>query len=309
MIDVTPNKVYGASFRYLAAASRPIRGAVTDKVSGKPLAGVMIGVAPNSWEVMATTHTDGEGRYELLGCPKSPTYLISAHPSDTGRYFGVALSETDAPGIGPMTVDIQLPQGIPIRGKVLDERTGEPIAGASVRYFCLDPNPAEAIVWRDSPARSAAITGLDGSFAVAVLPGPGVLAASAPESTGGGRSKPYLPSKVTVKEWDAFIAKYKVPPPQFPPIKKWDDAEKCEVLEYASEISGHSYAPLRLGRFNSLALLHPDEKKDKELKRDLKLRPKDGEQKSKDKDLNLKGTGGSTSPPRMINLKKEGQEP
>jgi hypothetical protein len=93
IIDVTPNKVYGATFRHLAASSRPIRGVVTDKVTGKPLAGVMIRVAPRNEplgvgtplvDFMLTTHTDGQGRYEVVGCPKSPCYKIAAQPPDTG---------------------------------------------------------------------------------------------------------------------------------------------------------------------------------------------------------------------------------
>jgi hypothetical protein len=182
-----------------------------------------------------------------------------------------------------MTVDIQMLQGIPIRGKVLDERTGKAIAGARVSYWCVHPNAAGENAFRAySDVRSNAITGLDGSFAVVAVPGPGIVGAWAPDSTWDGRSqvsKAYRPGKVTAKEWDDFVAKYKVQLGLIPPHKKWDDAEKCEVVEYvAGEFSGSSVGALLFGHFNSLALIHPDEK-DKELKKDLVLRPKEVKEK------------------------------
>ena len=304
-IDITPNKVYGATFRYLAAASRPIRGVVTDKESGKPLAGVMVRVGPSNRRhglpdsLTTATRTDGEGRYQLLGCPKSPAYTIVALPPDTGHYFGVLRKRIpDAPGLGPMTIDVPLPRGIPIRGKLLDERTGKPIPGAKVHYYALQPNAAAILAFGEYDVESRAMTGPDGSFAVAAVPGPGFLGAHAPDNTGPGRggSRKYKRGEVPDKEWDDFVAKYKMPTGVDGMIKnKWA----------AVNIGpGMSIAYVALDCFNSLALLHLD-KKDKERKQDLKMRPLD-KGREQDPKSPLKGTArpGMTGEP-----KKQGQEP
>jgi hypothetical protein len=69
--------LYGASFDYLAVASRPIRGVVRDMETRKPLAGVSVGirVAFNPYPRWITV-TDNNGRYELLGLAKSPRYEL-----------------------------------------------------------------------------------------------------------------------------------------------------------------------------------------------------------------------------------------
>jgi hypothetical protein len=77
----------------------------------------------------------------------------------------------------------------------------------------MHPNAASAIAFADYVfAESSAITSLNGCFAVAALPGPGTLGAVALDSTEHAQSKAYRPGKVTVKNWDDFVAKYKLPP-------------------------------------------------------------------------------------------------
>jgi hypothetical protein len=275
-VEVGPDvpKVYGANFRYLAIASRPVRGVVTDKETGKPLAGVLIRVGrthrtsplgsrllPTGYG-MLTTRTDREGRYQVLGCPKSAGYDIFAQPAETGHHFSALPFEiTDTPGLGPLTVDIKLSPGIPVRGKVLDEQTGKPIPGARVHYYPLDPNPASRAfdyAWTES----SAIAGPDGSFAIVALPGPGIVGAVAPDADAYGRGR------ITLKELDDFSKKHKVP-----------------LSEGNTEdLMGINVGPLVVSVFNPrcfnrATLVHPDEK-DKELKLDLGLRPKEGKEKS-----------------------------
>jgi RNA polymerase sigma factor (sigma-70 family) len=284
-------RVYGATFRYLAATSRPIRGMVTDKETGKPLANVMIRIGRSSGVIktapeMLAAHTDQEGRFEVLGCPKSPTYDVLALPADTGHYFAALLSGfTDTPGVGPLTVNLKLPRGIPVRGRVIDERTGTPILGTRVHYYPLHPNAASHAFAGFTFAESSAIVGPDGSFAVAALPGPGIVGAVAPDSTDRGRSRTYRPSQVTDKEWDDFKARYKLPEDakKHKLGKGFFDDEKAETAEIVQINVAPSLVRslFVLNSFNSLVLLHPSEK-DKELKQDLILRPKQGDEKTKD---------------------------
>jgi hypothetical protein len=123
-----PQRIYGATFEYLAAPSRPIRGVVRVKETGKPVAGVRI-------ETTYTTHaahTDRAGRYELLGYPKSREYRLLAVPVQGEPYFMANASIADTPGLAPLDADIQLARGALVSGRVTDKSTGKPIQGARV---------------------------------------------------------------------------------------------------------------------------------------------------------------------------------
>jgi RNA polymerase sigma factor (sigma-70 family) len=293
-IPIEP-KIYGANFRYLAATSRPIRGVVTDKETSKPLAGVMIrvglnmGTMPLSGDGMYTARTDKEGRFDVLGCPKSPGsgYDIFAQPADAGHYFAVFMSEiTDTPGLGPLTANIKLPRGIPIRGKVLDERTGKPVSGARVHYYPLHPNGASIAFADYAWVESSAIADPSGSYTVTALPGPGILGVVAPDSTANTRSKAYACAELTDKQFDDFVKKYELSSE----TKKFKHIGRPLVFEFGPEeleYADVNVGPLTHGifimnSFNCLALLHPSEK-DKDLKQDLVLlRPNEGNRKLKD---------------------------
>jgi hypothetical protein len=114
---------------------------VRDKESGKPMAGVLIWVQAPIGAVISpvgtnvsrfTARTDREGTYELLGFPKSESYIVYARP-DTGRHFAVGVRFKDREGLGPLMADIKVPAGaLLFRGKVTDKRTGKPVPGARV---------------------------------------------------------------------------------------------------------------------------------------------------------------------------------
>jgi RNA polymerase sigma factor (sigma-70 family) len=258
-ITVVPAKLYGSTFRYLAAASRPIRGVVTDKETGKPLADVVIrvradqGLLPGSG-AMLTTRTDQDGRYELLGCPKSSAYHLVAQPADTGRYFAVIVGVADTPGLTPLMADIKLLPGIVVRGTVRDERTGKPIPGAKVHYYPLNPNAASRDLEDYAWTESAAITGADGSFAVAALPGLGILGAVAPDA------KSYTRRAIGPKELEAFFKKFNA---------ALEEGNTDEFL--VINVGPLTRSVLLQRAYNTLALIHPDEKQ-KELTQDLVLR-------------------------------------
>jgi protocatechuate 3,4-dioxygenase beta subunit len=105
----------------------------------------------------------------------------------------------DAPGLEPLTADAEMVRGLSVRGKVTDKETGKPAAGALVEYYPLYANPSVDKlpgVWHP---RSEATTGADGSYALTVLPGQGVLAV-----TGANRHQ-YMPAFISPSEWKAFF--------------------------------------------------------------------------------------------------------
>jgi RNA polymerase sigma factor (sigma-70 family) len=76
-VELSTLTYYGASFDHLAGPTRPVVGVVRDKDTGKPLAGATVQPLQNAIEVMCGwceslhTLTDKEGRYRLIGLPKS----------------------------------------------------------------------------------------------------------------------------------------------------------------------------------------------------------------------------------------------
>jgi hypothetical protein len=173
-----PGKHHGfglpATFTYVAAAGRRIRGVVRDKVTGRPVAGVRV----KAWDGFVEAVTDKEGRYELTGTAKEPRYTLTARPGAGQHYFSALASSDDTPGLAPVTVHFNLVGGIVLRGRV-KAKSGPKPAVAVVEYHPLFPNPhARKIAPYDRPA-SSAVVGLDGSFRLVVLPGPGVVCVSA----------------------------------------------------------------------------------------------------------------------------------
>jgi hypothetical protein len=240
---------------------------VRDKETGKPMAGVLVGVdvplevgmgatlpPPGTNLPRVTARTDKEGRYEIAGFPKSPSYTVYARP-DTGRHFAVGVRFKDTPGLGPLKADLQVPGGaLVLRGKVTDQRSGKPVPGARVYYLPLFRNPATDKLADYSYFESAATAGPDGSFSLAGLPGLGALAVVAPAADA------YRVAEVTPREIIAFYDKHKEPLPQ----------GGASVYLLRDSKGGMGLIPRRV--FHVLSLIHP-EKKAKEVKQDLVLRP------------------------------------
>jgi RNA polymerase sigma factor (sigma-70 family) len=230
-------KIYGNGFDYVAGPARAVRGTVRDQETGKPIAGARV----SSWQTSHQTQTDQDGRYELLGCPKGERYEVTVRPPEGSLYFAAAGHFTDESGLTPLTGDVALVRGIPCRGRLVDKRTGQPIAGAKVEYNALFPN---ASINKLSPnvanPCSATTTGKDGSYVLAVLPGPGAIGFSAYRA-----KNPYMPAAVDLKALAAL----------------WNDGQ-----DHGNEMGlSTAYGPdvrgiMGVNSYNALYLLNPPEK-------------------------------------------------
>jgi hypothetical protein len=182
-----PPFTFGSRFEFRAALAKPIVGKVREKGSGKPVAGVEVGCVfvSASGGLNDLTHssnvsttTDEQGRYQLQGAPKSKQYHLSAAG---GPYFAGVRIVTDTAGVEPITVDFELERGLLIRGQVSDQATGRPVPG-TIYYLPRPDNPH----LKDYPgfamiSTSPTTVEPDGSFAVAAIPGRGLLCARAVE--------------------------------------------------------------------------------------------------------------------------------
>jgi RNA polymerase sigma factor (sigma-70 family) len=172
---------YGSDFRHAAAPTKPVVGVVRDKDTKKPLAGVTVqsykmANNPIHGVDLVKTTTDDQGRYRLTGMPRGEGGKVMIVPPDDQPYVAAHAEVPDTPGFDPVTVDFELKRGVWIEGKITDKLTGKPLRG-SVQYYAMAANPN----LRDHPGFSGTdnhtvAAKADGSYRVAGLPGPGLLA-------------------------------------------------------------------------------------------------------------------------------------
>ncbi len=242
------NDIHGARFDYMANPSRPIRGIVREKHTGRPIAGVSI--SNEQGGTLARATTDAQGRFELAGYLKSPMYSITARPAEGQPFFFMQREVSDTAGLEPIQVDFELVRGIVVRGRLTDGETGKPIKG-EVQYYPLDTNPrAERLgAPRYFLPTSQSVSDAEGNYAVVVLPGPGALAVGA----WGGR-------------WDRFLA------------ARIDRAELKRVAPHAPTSNLDMFAPVEVGgplmlsNYNELKLIGPPEGAVQPIRQDIALR-------------------------------------
>jgi RNA polymerase sigma factor (sigma-70 family) len=134
---------------------------------------------------VVTTRTDSNGRYKLRPFPGERLEMW-VHPP-TGQPYLVLKQEMTWPkGNTPtLTADVTVPPGILVRGRAEEAGSGKPVVGAEVSYrWGYRRNP----FWDASLARHGTewytqfvATAPDGSFVMAVPPGPGMLFVKAAE--------------------------------------------------------------------------------------------------------------------------------
>jgi RNA polymerase sigma factor (sigma-70 family) len=237
----------GTAFEYQAALSRPIRGVVRDKDTSKPLAGVSVTSG------LCEAITDKEGRYELLGVPKAERYGLGLNPANGQVYLQRVVGMQDKPGLEALTADFELVRGtVTVRGKVADKATGRPIAQARLTYFPLHGNDTAAKTEKGSCPRAETNASADGTYALPVMPGPGVIVVTSP------RPDIYMPAWGTLKERRAFFT--------VPLI--YDNAEGI----FHISMGGADIGMVGLEGSNAVVLLEPGEK-DETLVRDVALEP------------------------------------
>ncbi len=152
-----------------------LTGRVTYADTGKPVphAQLSVGASKGNMVTPIEFETDGEGRFRVNPSP-GDGFSVSVLPPE-GQPYLTAGKYLDWPkGAVEQSVDLALPRGVVIRGKVTEEGSGQPVAGAIVWY--QGRRSTDELNPRVSKSRS----GPDGSYQFAVRSGPGHLVIEGP---------------------------------------------------------------------------------------------------------------------------------
>jgi RNA polymerase sigma factor (sigma-70 family) len=150
-----------------------ITGRVTYADTGKPVPHAVLMV---SSQQQADFEADAEGRFRI-NPPSSDGYNISAHPPGGQPYLTIRQHLDWPKGAIEQSLDLALPRGVSIRGKVVEEGSGRPIAGATVRFITHAERQGNASLNSGSTVLD---TAADGSFQFGALPKPGYLSVMGP---------------------------------------------------------------------------------------------------------------------------------
>ncbi len=166
--------IYPASFEHFIPPGRALTGIVRDKKTKQPMAGVEV----CGQDTSARTRTDAQGRYMLVGFPKSKSYGLMVLAGEKAPYFVTCMRVPDQAGLEPVEADVDCQPGIPVRLKLIDKETGKPLRNADVFYEPIFPNPHTRQVSGYSPVQASGpynsgVIQDDGTYLIGVLPGPG----------------------------------------------------------------------------------------------------------------------------------------
>ncbi|HEV3339538.1 MAG TPA: sigma-70 family RNA polymerase sigma factor, partial [Pirellulales bacterium] len=168
-------ETYSARFEVLLGPGKVVTGTVTEKGTGKPVAGAAVEVDGSSYG-----RTDAEGRYRLTGVGKRDTHFAAVRGPH--HFINVRPNVPDSPGAEPITLDFELQRAGVIHGRLTD-KDGRPVRGF-VWYSARPDNPNLKDLNVQPPGLGVGggrPTTADGAFRVLACPGPGYLAVKAEE--------------------------------------------------------------------------------------------------------------------------------
>jgi hypothetical protein len=167
--DNIPNQ-FGDTFEFTAPPPGfTVKGVVRDRKTKMPIPGVALSSAVGG----LCNFSDANGHYEVPGYRKSAGHRQCVYASpESSPYFESVEHLPANVTADTVTVDVELDGGILLTGKVINAAKGKPPSAATVSYHAL---PSNATPWRES----SAIVKPDGTYELAVVPGPGLIYISA----------------------------------------------------------------------------------------------------------------------------------
>jgi RNA polymerase sigma factor (sigma-70 family) len=176
--------------RLVLETGRYVEGRVVYQDTGKPVPHARLMIA----NPIISAQADAEGRFKVALFAAREGDPLTVYPRDVGIHayapagepYVNAFAGADFPrGVVRREVEVKLPRGVLVRGKVTEAGSGKPVAGAYVTHGGL--------------RETYAVTGPDGSYQLGVPAGAGRLTATHPSgeyipqivgSAGGGINNP-----------------------------------------------------------------------------------------------------------------------
>jgi RNA polymerase sigma factor (sigma-70 family) len=180
---VTDDKAARETVTRPLAPGRILEGRVTYADTGKPAAHVEVG----AWG--ARGETDADGRFRLVPArgpirDQEETGLVLAYAPERQPYLNVQKQFRWPRSARRHRIDLALPRGALVRGRVVEKDGGKPVAEALVHYFAQHTNPnlkLEDLGGNNfANGRNAVRADREGAFQIACLPGPGYLTVEGP---------------------------------------------------------------------------------------------------------------------------------
>jgi beta-lactamase regulating signal transducer with metallopeptidase domain/protocatechuate 3,4-dioxygenase beta subunit len=170
-----------------ARAATVFEGKITCGDTGKPAAGAFVAIdglresSGGTW-LRSRATTDAAGRFRVKSPHEATVFCVTVSPADGQPYLiceqQISLTDKEQ----PPKIEIALPRGVLLRGKVVEKQSGRPVAGAAIvfneyQYPRYAPERAPA---NHTPRTPCTVTKADGTFALGVPPGFGLLLAQGP---------------------------------------------------------------------------------------------------------------------------------
>lgn len=168
-------------FTHTLNPARPVVGRVTDKATGKPLADIAVEMIPmrSHGGHSFRGRTDADGRYRISGHWTDRTYHTTVYPPANSGYLDAVDVQQDWPaGAKELVKDFALEKSQVVTGRVIDQATKQPVAGAAVVY---QPEPKNSDKDGKRDFRNPTVTDEQGRFSITALPGPGSLSVESPD--------------------------------------------------------------------------------------------------------------------------------
>jgi protocatechuate 3,4-dioxygenase beta subunit len=159
-------------------AAKVVEGRVTYGKGGKPAAGARVVAITAGFKVVQCL-ADDDGRYSLNPFP-GDSFSLRVFPA-AGQPYLVEKKSLSFSEAARLEADIALERGVLVRGRITESPSGKPVANALVLHRPRKANNPFFKIgshyysdwYRD--ALTTAVSGSDGTFQIAVPPGPGHL--------------------------------------------------------------------------------------------------------------------------------------
>lgn len=172
-----------------------IEGVVVGRDTKHPITGVWLQVVltddPQSGDLHfqgKVVFADERGRFRCRVARKERLVIYAYPPTDSGYPAWVHSNRDVPPDEDVRTVQIEVPKGVLVRGKIVERESRRPVFGASLTYWVqrgkrqrhpkISRHDAYMTYWASEERPIA--TDEDGHFSASVLPGPGYFLVKAP---------------------------------------------------------------------------------------------------------------------------------